>query len=210
MTALSDLYSRCPDCGFIAPPESMDYTLRPDDEIDWERPVHVTCLVCHARHDITSADVLQADAETACKRCAAAVTHPAGAARVRCTGCGLFLLGPDLDETQREELPHHRGPGRPRAPGDLPCGQAARRKAGRVVKIRLWGTADECRQMAQLLIDAWFPGGQRVGAVRRPGRVGAGTGLRRGTARRHAHGSARPGHGWGRTRRPPQGTPARR
>jgi LSD1 subclass zinc finger protein len=39
-----------------------------------------------------------------CKRCSATVTYPAGAARVQCTGCGLFLLGPDLDDAQREEL----------------------------------------------------------------------------------------------------------
>src|ERR1022692_856367 len=123
----------------------MDYTLTPDDEIDWERPVHVTCLVCHARHDITGADVLQADTETARKRCAAAVTYPAGAARV-------IPARPGPGRVPARGAADHRGPGRPRAPGDLPRGQAARRKAA--VKTRLWGTADECRQMAQLLIDA--------------------------------------------------------
>jgi DNA-directed RNA polymerase subunit RPC12/RpoP len=85
VTAAADPYSRCPDCKFIAPPESMEYTLNPDCDINWDRPVHVTCLLCHARHDITAADVLQADAETTCKRCAATVTYPAGAARIRLT-----------------------------------------------------------------------------------------------------------------------------
>jgi LSD1 subclass zinc finger protein len=105
-------YSRCPDCRFIAPPESMDYALTgppPDSGIDWSRPVHVTCMICHAHHDITAADVVQAGAVMSCKRCAAPVAYPAGAARVRCTGCGLFLLGPDLDDAQREELRITRG-----------------------------------------------------------------------------------------------------
>jgi ribosomal protein S27E len=66
--------------------------------------VSVACMVCHARQDITATDVLQADAEMSCRRCGATVTHPAGAARVQCTACGLFLLGPDLDGAQREEL----------------------------------------------------------------------------------------------------------
>jgi DNA-directed RNA polymerase subunit RPC12/RpoP len=103
MTA--DPYTRCPDCGFIAPPGSMDYALAPGrDAIDWEWPVRVTCLCCHASHHITAADVLPLDAGMACCRCGAHVACPAGAARVRCTSCGLFLLGPGLDDAQRDEL----------------------------------------------------------------------------------------------------------
>jgi hypothetical protein len=34
MSAAADPYSRCPDCGFIAPPESMEYTLTSGGEID--------------------------------------------------------------------------------------------------------------------------------------------------------------------------------
>ncbi len=100
-------YSRCPGCRFIAPPESMDYALTgppPDGAIDWSQPVHVTCMICHARHDIAAADLLQADATMVCKRCEASVTYPSGAARVQCTECGLFLVGPDLDAAQRDEL----------------------------------------------------------------------------------------------------------
>lgn len=96
MSAAADPYTRCPDCKFIAPPESMDYALTgppPDGDIDWSCPVHVTCMICHARYDITAADVLQADATMACKRCAASVTYPHGAARVQCTSCGLFAAG---------------------------------------------------------------------------------------------------------------------
>jgi hypothetical protein len=85
----------------------MSYALTappPDGDIDWTRPVHVTCMICHAHYDITAADVLQAAAVMTCKRCAATVAYPAGAARVQCTGCGLFLPGSDLDDAQREEL----------------------------------------------------------------------------------------------------------
>ncbi len=39
-----------------------------------------------------------------CKRCSASVAHPSGAARVQCTCCGLFLVGPDPDQSQRAEL----------------------------------------------------------------------------------------------------------
>ena len=85
----------------------MDYSLTgspPDGDVDWARPVHVSCMICHGRYDITAADVLQADATMVCKRCSASVTYPHGAARVQCTGCGLFLVGPDLNEAQRAEL----------------------------------------------------------------------------------------------------------
>lgn len=102
-----DPYTKCPDCGFAAPPESMDYVLTgppPGGEIDWSEPVHVTCMICGARHVIGLADVLEADSQTSCKRCAATVAYPAGAARVQCTGCGLFLTGPDLSDAQRDEL----------------------------------------------------------------------------------------------------------
>jgi hypothetical protein len=103
----ADPYSRCPDCP-VHRAAGVDglraYRAAPDGDVYWSRPVHVPCMICHAHHDITAADVVQADAEMACKRCAGAVVCPAGAARVQCTGCGLFLLGQDLDDAQREEL----------------------------------------------------------------------------------------------------------
>jgi hypothetical protein len=82
----------------------MDYTLTPDGGIDWDRPVRVTCLCCHAGHQIGPGDVLPAGAETTCHRCSTVAACPAGAARVQCPGCGLFLLGPDLTAQQRDEL----------------------------------------------------------------------------------------------------------
>jgi ribosomal protein S27E len=103
--AAADLYSRCPDCGFIALPDSMEYTLTRDgDSIDWARPVHVRCMICRAPHVISADDVLHADGEMTCKRCGATAAYPVGAARVQCPGCGLFLLGPDLTAAQRDEL----------------------------------------------------------------------------------------------------------
>lgn len=107
MTA--DPYTRCPDCGFTAPPDSMDYVLTPDRAgIDWARPVRVTCICCHAGYHITAGDVLPPDAEMTCHRCGVGAPHPVGATRVRCPGCGLFLLGPDLTPSQRDELPSPR------------------------------------------------------------------------------------------------------
>ncbi len=101
----ADPYTRCPGCGFIVPPESMDYALPPGrDGIDWSRPVRVTCPCCHASYPISAADVRPADARMSCRRCPTAVPHPAGAARVRCPGCGLFLLGPDLTASELDEL----------------------------------------------------------------------------------------------------------
>jgi len=104
VSAAPDPYTRCPDCGFIAPPESMEYTLVPAGGVDWNRPVRVTCLCCHASRHVGAGDVLPLGAQTTCHRCGAAVACPAGAARVQCTGCGLFLLGPDLSLAQRDEL----------------------------------------------------------------------------------------------------------
>ncbi len=101
----ADPYTRCPDCGFIVPPESMDYALTPcSGGIDWAWPVRVTCPCCHASYVIGAGDVLPPDAETTCHRCGATAAHPARAARVRCSGCGLLLLGPDLTPAQRDEL----------------------------------------------------------------------------------------------------------
>ena len=99
-----DPYTRCPDCGFIAPPESMDYGLAPDRSIDWTRPVRVTCPCCHASYHIRGGDVPPLDDEMTCRRCGTPAACPSGAARVRCPGCGLFLLGPDLSPSQRDEL----------------------------------------------------------------------------------------------------------
>jgi hypothetical protein len=100
----ADPYTRCPDCGFIAAPESMDYTLTPGGGVDWDRPVRVTCMCCHASHHIGAGDMLPLDAQMTCHRCGAVAACPSGAARVQCTGCGLFLLGPDLTAAQRDEL----------------------------------------------------------------------------------------------------------
>ena len=99
-----DPCTRCPDCGFIAPPESMDYGLAPDRSIDWTRPARVTCPCCHASYHIRAGDVLPVDDEMTCRRCGTPAACPAWAARVRCPGCGLFLLGPGLDSSQRGEL----------------------------------------------------------------------------------------------------------
>jgi hypothetical protein len=64
----------------------------------------VTCLCCHADHHIRADDMLPLDAKMTCRRCGPLAGHPAGAARVRCPGCGLFLLGHDLTLDQRGEL----------------------------------------------------------------------------------------------------------
>lgn len=107
MSTAPDPYTRCPDCKFIGKPGSMDYALTgppPEGHVDWSKPVHVSRTICHARYGITAPDVLQADAVMACKRCAASVSYPAGAARVQCTGCGMFVVGPDLDDAQRAGL----------------------------------------------------------------------------------------------------------
>jgi hypothetical protein len=77
VSAAADPYTRCSDCKFIGLPGSMDYSLTgppPDGNVDWTRPGHVSCMICRARHDITAADVLQADATMVCKRCSASVT----------------------------------------------------------------------------------------------------------------------------------------
>ena len=97
-------YTRCPGCGFIAPPEAMSYSLTETGGIDWGRPVNATCLCCHACRTIGTGEVLPLDSETTCQRCGTPAACPAGAARVQCPGCGLYLPGPDLSEGQLEEL----------------------------------------------------------------------------------------------------------
>jgi hypothetical protein len=101
---VTDVYTRCPDCGFIAPPSSMDYAIAAGGGIDWDSRVEVRCMICHAVHSPGPGDVLPMDDAMTCKRCQASAPCPAGAARVRCPGCGLFLTGHQLTGRQREEL----------------------------------------------------------------------------------------------------------
>jgi hypothetical protein len=56
--------------------------------------VRVTCPCCHADHHIGTSDVLLGDAQTTCSRYAATIAYPSRATRIRCPGCGLFLIGP--------------------------------------------------------------------------------------------------------------------
>lgn len=107
MSAAPDPYTRCPDCKFIGVPGSMEYALTgppPEGGIDWSKPVHVSCMTCHARYDITAADVVPAASEMSCRRCGAVTACPAEAARVQCSGCRVFLIGAGLDDAQRAEL----------------------------------------------------------------------------------------------------------
>lgn len=98
-------YTRCPECGWIAPPSSMDYGVTADcAAVDWERPATASCMCCHATYAISEADLLALDSEMTCHRCEAAVACPAGAARAQCTGCGLLLLGAELSERQVGDL----------------------------------------------------------------------------------------------------------
>lgn len=100
-----DIYIRCPACGFTAPPSSMSYA-RPDTGtgIDWSQRVEATCMICHAACSPGPADVMTLDDVMTCRRCQAAAPCPVGAARVRCPGCGLFLVGHRLTDRQWEEL----------------------------------------------------------------------------------------------------------
>jgi LSD1 subclass zinc finger protein len=99
-----DLYTCCPECGFIAPAESVDRALILGGGSDWDAPVSVTCLVCQACHQVTARDVLPASAHVTCRGCGTLTSYPAGAARIRCTGCGVYLVGPSLTGAQREKL----------------------------------------------------------------------------------------------------------
>jgi len=100
----ADIYTRCPDCGLIGPPSSLDCAIADDGGIDWTARVEVRCVICHAVHSPGPGDVLPTDDVMTCKRCQAAVACPAGAARVRCPGCGLYLTGHQLTGQQLEEL----------------------------------------------------------------------------------------------------------
>jgi hypothetical protein len=98
-------YTRCPGCGFIAQPSSMDYMLGDRGGTDWTRSVRVSCTCCHHRYLIGRDDVLPLTAEQSCPRCTGTVTAcAAGAGRVRCTGCGVYLIGSGLSDAQRDEL----------------------------------------------------------------------------------------------------------
>lgn len=100
----TDIYTRCPDCGLIGPPSSMDYAIADGGGIDWGSRIEVRCMICHAVHSPGPGDVLPLDDAMTCKRCGASAPCPAGAARVRCPGCGLFLTGHQLTGQQIEEL----------------------------------------------------------------------------------------------------------
>jgi predicted RNA-binding Zn-ribbon protein involved in translation (DUF1610 family) len=100
-----DIYIRCPACGFASPPSSMSYVRSADGTgIDWSQPVEATCMICHAACSPGPADLMALDDAMTCRRCQAAAPCPGGAARVRCPGCGLFLVGHRLTGQQWEEL----------------------------------------------------------------------------------------------------------
>jgi DNA-directed RNA polymerase subunit RPC12/RpoP len=100
-----DIYIRCRACGFTSPPSSMSYVRSADGTgIDWSQRVEATCMICHAAGSPVPADAMALDDAMTCPRCQAAAPCPAGAARVRCPGCGLFLVGHRLTGRQQEEL----------------------------------------------------------------------------------------------------------
>lgn len=145
----------------------MGYTLNLDGDIDWDRPVRVTCLLCHARHDLTAADVLQAGAQTTCKRGAATVTYPVGAARIRCTGCGLFLLGPTWTRRSGRSSASRRAwqSSRFGRPTSLPgsAQEASPAMTGRGLRAGRHGQpADDRPGLYRGLARAAAPGGQRL------------------------------------------------
>jgi hypothetical protein len=98
-------YTRCPAYRFIARPSSMDYVISSGGGPDWDHPVRVSCMCCHHSYVIGRGDVLPLTAGQPCPRCPAVVTAcAAGAARVRCAGCGVYLAGSGLDAAERERL----------------------------------------------------------------------------------------------------------
>jgi hypothetical protein len=99
-----DVYLWCPDCGFISQPTSMSYVRASDGGIDWSRPVEACCQVCHSVLSPGPGDAPPLDDVMTCSRCQAAAPCPAGAARVRCPECGLFLTGHRLTGPQHEAL----------------------------------------------------------------------------------------------------------
>ena len=83
----------------------MEYAIGPDGGPDWDHPVRVSCMCCHHSYVIGRGDVLPLEAGQACPRCSGVVTAcAAGAARVRCAGCGVYLVGSGLDASERERL----------------------------------------------------------------------------------------------------------
>lgn len=85
----------------------MEYTLTgppPGGDVDWSKPVHVSCMICRARYDITATDVVPVDSEMTCRRCGVVTACPAKAARIQCSGCRVFLIGAGLDDARRTEL----------------------------------------------------------------------------------------------------------
>lgn len=98
-------YTRCPACLFVAQPSSMEYATGPDGGPDWDHPVRVSSMCCHHSYVIARGDVLLLTAGQPCPRCPAVMTAcAAGAARVRCAACGVYLVGSGLSAAERDRL----------------------------------------------------------------------------------------------------------
>jgi len=95
VTDYPDLYVRCPHCGRVAQPSSMDYALTggPGSEMNQARPVEVRCQSCHRLFDARGQWVA-ANTEITCSRCGERSPAAGEAVRARCFGCGLFNFGP--------------------------------------------------------------------------------------------------------------------
>ncbi|GHF46028.1 hypothetical protein GCM10010359_55610 [Streptomyces morookaense] len=88
-------YVKCPACGLIGEPGSVECHLTADRRhVDWAEPMKVSCSSCYTYSLITRSDIVDRDGEHTCSRCGDRTACPAGADRVSCWGCGLFAPGP--------------------------------------------------------------------------------------------------------------------
>ncbi|HEY6793462.1 MAG TPA: hypothetical protein VI248_02130 [Kineosporiaceae bacterium] len=98
-------YLRCPGCGVIATPATVDYPVTPDGRLADGRPIEVTCTFDGHRHQVTAAAFLPRDAVAGCRRpgCAATFPVPTAADEVVCPACRLHQDGPGLDDQKRRD-----------------------------------------------------------------------------------------------------------
>jgi hypothetical protein len=98
-------YLRCPGCGVIAAPASVDYPVTPDGQLADGRPIEITCTFDGHRYQVTAEAFLPRETAAGCRRrrCATTFPVPAAADEVVCPTCRLHQDGPGLDDEGRRE-----------------------------------------------------------------------------------------------------------
>lgn len=107
---IDTVYSRCPQCSFVAASTGVSYAITAEGAFDPAHPLDVTCNAAGHRYSVAAAELLPHDATAHCVRCGTSFAVPSVADQVVCPSCRLYQDAPLLhaDDARRAELDRTR------------------------------------------------------------------------------------------------------